>query len=100
MPEHRSHGSNDMRRRKEPGIPGDAGLALPWGAEEPLFHQVALLSRHFHSKAILCAAPLDRGTGLDPLYLGEGRSAFYSNVSCFAALPRERPSLATFGSCN
>jgi hypothetical protein len=101
MPEHRSHCSNDMRHRKERGVPGDAGLAFPWRAEDSLLHQVALLSRHFHSKAILCATPFDTGTGPNPLYPGEGRSALYSNVSCLAAvLPRERPSSATFRSCD
>jgi hypothetical protein len=92
-----------MRRREDLGLLGGLDLAFQWSAEHPLFQQVAPLARHFHFNTIRCAAPSNTATGADMLYTGDGRSALYSNLSCFAAVrlaPRDRPSSATFGSCD
>jgi hypothetical protein len=103
LPKHRSHFSNDMRHREDLGLLGDVALAFQWSAEDPLFQQVMLLPRHFHFNAIRCTAPSNTATGPGMLYTDEGRSALYSNLSCFAAVrlpPRDHPSSATFRSCH
>ena len=100
----RSRFSNDMRRREDLGASRRRRSGVPMERRRSSFSAAsALLPRHFQFNTIRCAAPSNTATGPDMLYTGDGRSALYSNLSCFAAvrLPsRDRPSSATFGSCD